>query len=137
MPKKRKDSMKPIVRITLTLFLFIAAMCATAAAQATQADAPRLPNPMIIFTGAEYLQEKGMPPTTRYNYAVFNFDSFPNTMFAAAPALPPCGANNRAARTWVDIFDQRGKRLSGFCALGSNRDLNRLWFALPSEEVPP
>jgi len=58
-------------------------------------------------------------------------------MFAPAPTLPPCGANTKSSRTWVDIFDQRGKRLNGFCALGSSEHLNSIWFALPEGELPP
>jgi hypothetical protein len=58
-------------------------------------------------------------------------------MFSAAPTLPPCGANTKSSRTWVDIFDQRGKRLNGFCALGSSEHLNSIWFALPEDDLPP
>ena len=29
----------------------------------------------------------------RYRYDVFNKDQYPAAMFAAAPALPPCGNN--------------------------------------------
>jgi hypothetical protein len=58
-------------------------------------------------------------------------------MFAPAPALPPCGNNHNAARSWVDFFDQRGHRLYGFCALGNPNDLGEIWFALPEGQVPP
>jgi len=37
----------------------------------------------------------------------------------------------------VDIFDQRGKRLYGFCALGKPADLKGIWFALEVGVVPP
>ena len=68
---------------------------------------------------------------------MLNKDSYPAEMFAAAPALPPCGANTKSSRTWVDIFDSRGKRLYGFCALGKPADLSRIWFALEVGVVPP
>jgi hypothetical protein len=58
-------------------------------------------------------------------------------MFAPAPALPPCGKNTRSSRTWVDIFDQSGKRLYGFCALGKSADLAGIWFALEEDVIPP
>jgi hypothetical protein len=45
--------------------------------------------------------------------------------------------NTRAARTWVDLYDQTGKRLNGFCALGSNQDLGKVWFALEEGKIPP
>jgi len=73
----------------------------------------------------------------RYHYDVLNQDAYPAEMFAAAPALPPCGANTKASRTWVDIFDSRGKRLNGFCALGKPADLTGIWFALDVDVVPP
>jgi hypothetical protein len=73
----------------------------------------------------------------RYRYDVLNKDSYPAAMFAAAPALPPCGANAKSSRTWLDIFDQRGKRLNGFCALGKPDDLTGIWFALESDIIPP
>jgi len=73
----------------------------------------------------------------RYRFDVLNKDAYPADLFAAAPALPPCGANTKSSRTWVDIFDSRGKRLYGFCALGSPANLSGIWFALESDVVPP
>jgi hypothetical protein len=70
-------------------------------------------------------------------YGVLNYDAYPNEMFAAAPDLPPCGTNTKSSRTWVDIYDQSGKRLYGFCALAKPADLNKIWFALEEHIVPP
>jgi hypothetical protein len=98
--------------------------------------APPLPNPVIYLTNTEPFALGGKQ-FIRYNYDVLNKDSYPADFFAAAPALPPCGANTKASRTWVDIFDSRGKRLFGFCALGKPSDLNKIWFALESDVVPP
>ena len=97
---------------------------------------PVLPNPVIYFVGAEPFTTGGKG-WIRYRYNVNNFDAYPNDMFAAAPELPPCGNNTKAARTWVDIYDQSGKRLNGFCALGKNSDLNEIWFALEQDVDPP
>jgi hypothetical protein len=94
------------------------------------------PNPVLIFSGQEPFTTGGTN-FIRYRYSVFNLDQFPNELFAPAPALPPCGANTNSSRSWVDLFDQRGKRLNGFCALGNNSNLNAIWFALPETEVPP
>jgi hypothetical protein len=58
-------------------------------------------------------------------------------MFAAAPSLPPCGANTSASRTWVDFFDESGKRIYGFCALGGREQLDMIWFAVPEGTAPP
>jgi hypothetical protein len=122
-----------IITVLISLFFILPAAASVTPAQVTIAP---LPNPVLIFTGAEYY-ETGGKAFIRYKYEVFNGDTYPNAIFAPAPTLPPCGLNTRSARTWVDIFDQRGKRLYGFCALGGNRDLNGLWFALPVDELPP
>ncbi len=95
-----------------------------------------VPNPVLVLVGNEYLQTGGKQ-FTRYKYTVFNLASFPNTLFAAAPSLPPCGANKNSSRSWIDIFDQRGKRLNGFCAITNGEGLNGIWFSLETGEIPP
>ena len=100
------------------------------------AAAPVLPNPVLYFLGAEYVELNGKQ-ITRYRFDVANKDQYPDDMFAASPALPPCGKNTKAARTWVDLYDQSGKRLNGFCALGKSADLNGIWFGLETDVIPP
>ena len=100
------------------------------------AAAPVLPNPVLYFLGAEYVEVNGKQ-ITRYRFDVLNKDQYPDDMFAQSPALPPCGANTKAARTWVDLYDQSGKRLNGFCALGKSADLNGIWFGLETDIIPP
>ena len=100
------------------------------------AIAGNIPNPVLIFTRAEYLTVGGVEHT-RYVYDVFNKEAFSAEMFAQSPNLPPCGSNTKASRTWVDIYDQSGKRLNGFCGLGKPEDLSSIWFALKSDEIPP
>jgi hypothetical protein len=102
----------------------------------SSATAPVLPNPVLYFLGAEYVEINGKQ-ITRYRFDVLNKDQYPNDMFAASPALPPCGSNTKAARTWVDLYDQSGKRLNGFCALGKSEDLNGIWFGLETGVIPP
>jgi hypothetical protein len=97
---------------------------------------PVLPNPVLYLTGLEYYTAGGKD-WIRYQYDVLNKDSYPTELFAAAPALPPCGLNTKASRTWVDFFNQQGKRLYGFCALGKPADLSKIWFALEDGVVPP
>lgn len=115
--------------------LAVLACVVTVANQQTVA-APALPNPVLAFLGQE-LVEAGGTKKIRYHFEVHNKEAYPADMFAAAPELPPCGTNTKASRTWVDIYDQSGKRLNGFCALGKPSDLSRIWFALDQEEVPP
>ena len=100
------------------------------------AAAPVLPNPILYFIGAESVEISGKQ-MIRYRFDVANKDEYPNDMFVPSPDLPPCGANTKAARTWIDVYDQRGKRLNGFCALGKSADLNGIWFSLETDVVPP
>jgi hypothetical protein len=95
-----------------------------------------LPNPVLVFiTPEDY--EAGGKQWTRYRFAVDNSAAYPADMFAAAPSLPPCGTNTNSSRTWVDIYEQSGKRLYGFCALKSPDGLNQIWFALERDVMPP
>lgn len=95
-----------------------------------------LPNPVLYFVVQEPVTIGGKE-MIRYKYNLDNFEVYPNELFAPAPALPPCGANTNSSRTWVDIYNQSGKRLNGFCALGSHDGLNGLWFALEADVIPP
>jgi hypothetical protein len=108
---------------------------AFAAGSVSTASAP-LPNPVLVFRGAEYFAANGKQ-WTRYKFGVDNLAQYPNDLFAAAPDLPPCGNNTKSSRSWVDIYDQRGKRLYGFCALANSAGLDQIWFALESDVVPP
>src|SRR5262245_3482058 len=129
----RRNTMKRMTKIAVLL-------CASAYSfsftSLTTASSSVLPNPILYFVGAEYFVINGVS-MTRYRFDVLNKDTYPSDMFAASPNLPPCGQNTKASRTWVDIYDQYGKRLYGFCALGKPDDLNGIWFALPTEKVPP
>ena len=95
-----------------------------------------VPNPVLVFIGQQPF-ERGGKEFIRYRFSVHNRTDFPDELFAAAPELPPCGTNKNSSRTWLDIFDQRGKRLNGFCALSKHDDLDGIWFALEKDVVPP
>ncbi|HMH50957.1 MAG TPA: hypothetical protein VK548_12040 [Candidatus Acidoferrum sp.] len=116
----------------LSVVLFVAV---TALATLATAQAP-MPKPVLVLKQLVPLNTGGKQ-FTRYVYFVANAGAYPNTLFAAAPKLPPCGLNANASRTWVDFFDKGGKRLNGFCALGNNQDLDGIWFALESNVIPP
>jgi hypothetical protein len=122
-------------RTSATLLLSVALIMLAAKSAAT-APPPVLPNPELYLMRLESFQTGGKQ-FTRYVYDVLNKEEYPADFFAAAPALPPCGANTKSSRTWVDIYDSRGKRLNGFCALGKPADLNGIWFALESDVIPP
>ena len=128
--------MRMSTRRKLTVLLASLALTWLAGDRVSNAARYVVPNPVLVLTGQEAFQAGGKS-FIRYNYSVFNSADYPAEMFAASPNLPPCGNNTKASRTWVDIYDQRGKRLYGFCALGKPSDLNHLWFALESGVVPP
>ena len=120
----------------------LAALVAVLALARVAPDAPAnaqgrtLPNPMLYLQRQEAFQEGGKD-FIRYRYGVLNSSEYPDSMFAAAPQLPPCGKNTNSARTWVDVYAQDGKRLYGFCGFTKASDLDSIWFALESNAVPP
>jgi hypothetical protein len=111
-----------------------ALVLAASLAFATAAEA--LPNPILYMTGSEYYSAGGKN-WIRHRYDVLNKASYPDAMFAQAPNLPPCGLNTKSARTWVDIYDSRGTRLYGFCALGKASDLGSIWFSTEEGVIAP
>lgn len=124
--------MKPILRRAVTGFLITLIFSTLAALSASAVT----PNPVLIFIGQEPYTASGTN-FIRYRYNVVNLVDFPNDLFSPAPGLPPCGTNPKSARSWVDLFDQQGKRLYGFCNLGSHNDLDTIWFAMPEDKIPP
>lgn len=114
--------------ICLALFLF--------SARAKAVSPFVIPNPVLVFKGSSYYTANGNH-LIRYSYFVMNSTDYPGAMFAASPALPPCGQNTKASRTWVDLYDQRGTRLNGFCALSGANGLSEIWFGLGEDVVPP
>jgi hypothetical protein len=123
---------KRVVMLLSTVLLIAAA--SPSASHAVPQPVP--PNPILYLMSTEYYTANGKN-WIRYQYDVLNKADYPDAMFAAAPALPPCGANNNSSRTWVDFFDSTGKRLYGFCALGKAANLSRIWFAMEEGVIPP
>ena len=124
------------IRTRIKLTLFSATVLALILAAHGVASAPPLPNPILYMTGFEAFDQGGKH-FIRYRYDVLNKDAYPADMFAAAPALPPCGTNTKSSRTWVDIYAQNGKRLFGFCNFSKPSDLSKIWFALEDTVIPP
>lgn len=118
-----------------TILMISILLTMTISSHTTHANSA-LPNPVLYLTGTERYSAGGKD-YIRYQYDVLNKDSYPAELFAAAPALPPCGKNTKASRTWVDFYDLSGKRLYGFCALGKPADLGSIWFAMEEGTIPP
>jgi hypothetical protein len=104
----------------------------TVSAGAACHNPPPFPNPKVALLGK--VQDGAL---TRYWFTVSNRAAYTNALFAASPALPPCGLNTSASRTWLRIYDQNNHYLYGYCALSSNTQMARLWFAVPSTAVQP
>ena len=126
------------------LLIAAAALALAASAQAQTGSGPKTKQavkaaaikPALRFIGTEDYTTGGAA-FTRYRLVVDNEYEFASNLFAAAPDLPPCGSNTNSSRAWVDVHNGDGKRLYGFCALGSLDGLRRLWFAMPQGEPPP
>ena len=96
--------------------------------------ATTLPNPTIALQEIRPDIIDGFARNV-YVLNVTNSASYPDRLFAEAPALPPCGLNASASRTWVEMFADR-VRVGGSCVLNSAASLNRIYFvtdaALPA-----
>ncbi|HEX8336228.1 MAG TPA: hypothetical protein VF621_05825 [Pyrinomonadaceae bacterium] len=124
------------LRAARTLLACLVLSCLAGHAAPAASARRVVPNPVLYLQLLEPYQSGGKN-YVRYRLGVMNSAEYPAEMFAAAPDLPPCGQNTKSSRTWVDIYDQQGKRLYGFCALGKPADLNTIWFSLEETVVPP
>jgi ribosomal protein L7/L12 len=92
--------------------------------------------PILEFVGFEDVNIRGTL-FTRYYVSVKNTRDIPDDLFLASPDLPPCGQNTNSSRTWIDISDQDGKRLYGYCAITKSTSLGKLSFSLKKGSVTP
>jgi hypothetical protein len=136
--EKKEKTMKRIITLTTIMtIVFCNLVFAQVPAGPGDIQAPHLPNPRLDYTGRQAYEANGQK-WVRYNLRVLNFSAYPAALFAAAPQLPACGANQNASRTWVKIYDAAtGKELYGFCALNKPADLRGLWFSTKLGEPPP
>jgi len=121
------------------LFLIAVSTIPEVSAQTPNRDEAVTPafHTQVEFVGKETYEVNG-EKGTRYKLSVTNRASHPDFLWHPSADLPPCGKNENAVRTWVEIFGSPGdKRLNGFCALRSSDDLGQLWFAVPSGEKGP
>lgn len=124
------------IKLRSLIFFVVLFLITGAQMYAQTASTTHTQDPIIILTGIEPFTTSGKD-FIRYKFSVFNGSAFPAQMFAPAPELPPCGSNTKSSRSWVDIYDQRGKRLNGFCALTGPNALSEVWFALEKDVIPP
>ncbi len=75
----------------------------------------------------------------QYTIAVSNWQTVDDVLFKPAQDLPPCGSNTKSSRSWVDIIGltrRTKKRIYGYCALRSAKDLSKLAFNVPQGTQP-
>ncbi len=92
--------------------------------------------PQLVFTKKESAVVRGVK-FNRIHLSIQNWSAFPNSLFKASPELPPCGANKKASRTWIQIYNDKGKRLYGYCAFSKNTNLSRFSFAVKAGKPIP
>ena len=115
--------------------LFLLA-CIVAIGITVDAHAQNLPKPKFGFVRVSEHVTGGVA-YRMYEVEVGTRGKFDNDLFVPSPALPPCGRNVNASRTWVDIFDGEGKRLYGWCALNAAGVLASLKFIIPAAQPQP
>ena len=125
--------MNLLVTIRTALIAFVVSGLVLVPVVVTSSTPP--PNPVLVLTGSEPYSAGGKQ-FLRLNYQIFNADSFPPEMWDPSPTLAPCGTNTKASRTWVDFYDQSGKRLFGFCALRAT-NFKHVWFPVDEGAIPP
>jgi hypothetical protein len=101
-------------------------------------DYPALPVPVLEAVGAGAEVDASGNAWTQYDLSVVNWTDYPAELFAAEPDLEPCGLNDSASRTWVEIVDPAIEDvIYGFCGLREPQDLTGIWFAVSSGATPP
>ena len=120
--------MRSLKRVCAAIFL--------AAAVAGIAAAQDLPRPVIKVVRLEDKVNNGYRVRT-FEMEITNRGEFAAELFAPSPDLPPCGKNANSARTWINIYNENGTRLYGFCAIKTIEDLASLRFNLPADIKQP
>lgn len=113
--------------------LTLAALILSAfALEAACPNPPPFPSPKVIYKGAT--SDSGF---IRYVFEVVNRGQYTDALFVASPALPACGLNTKASRTWLRIYDSQGKYLYGYCALTKNAEMAKLIFSVKTTAPQP
>jgi len=113
------------VQVAVLLFVFV-----------TVAIAQDLPKPKLGFVRVSETVNNGVA-VKMYEVEVENRDKFDNDLFVPSPALPPCGRNADASRTWLNIYDGDGTRIYGWCAIKFSNELASLKFNIQSAKPQP
>lgn len=118
------------------VFSLVIVSIATAAIFAVTVNAQDLPRPQVKFLGTEKIEQNGRAATA-YRFEIVNRKDFDDELFFPAPVLGPCGKNTSPSRTWVNIYNESGRRLYGYCAIKTNAELVTLGFIIPDGSPAP
>lgn len=113
--------------------------CATillAALVAAIAAAQDLPKPELSVVRVEDRVNNGYR-LRMFEIEIVNRDDYAIELFAPSSDLPPCGRNANSARTWINIYNEKGTRLYGFCAVKTIDELASLMFNIPADIKQP
>lgn len=100
------------------------------------APPPGSPTPRLVVTEVKDSTAGGRS-YKRYSLSVTNWSEFPDELFLPAPDLPPCGRNRNSSRTWLEIYNQDGRRLYGHCAMKGPAALGRFLFSVSTDRQQP
>ena len=96
-----------------------------------------MPNPKLKFIRAKDIVVDNGLRFRMYEIELVNRAEFPNELFVMAPDLPPCGRNANASRTLITVYNEKGDRIFGHCAVHSNEKLSSLMILVQAEAKQP
>jgi len=74
------------------------------------------PVPELAFFGTEVDSNANEARVyTIYKLGLLNWQEYPDALFEKAPELASCGSNVSSGRTWVEILDEKGLHVYGYC----------------------
>src|SRR5512145_391579 len=102
----------PDVIFALIAFITIGVSAQTPPSNRSSAS---IPDPQLQLVGREAYEVNGVRQV-RFKLSVTNRASHPDFLWHPSSQLPSCGKNEKASRTWVEVFGSPGdKRFIGFC----------------------
>ena len=111
--------------------VFVVTLVAAVSSYA-QCNTPPFPTPKV-----QYLGMIPEPQANRYFFTVTNYGDYSDALFVKSPALPPCGLNTEASRTWLNIYRANNVRIYGYCAFHDNSRMANVSFAVKKTDPQP
>ena len=103
--------------------------------------APVAPEPGLVEPILRFLEMAPLPGSDGeylfYSLQVENWSDYSDELFMERPDLPPCGLNDSASRTWLEIFDGLGVRRYGYCGIARSVELQGFGFSVLATQEQP